>query len=112
MSKPSLSPFDMDPGDIIVSAWCEYNLKGEAENAIIYVVIRDTRDNLRIETILPKEQTLAELWQFNIQAAAHASLLNAISAHLRDLKLARKEEPKCPLLNQANAITQHHVAPI
>lgn len=110
MSKPSL--LNLAPGEVIVTAWCEYNLKGEAENAIIYVVIRDTRDNLRIETITPKEQTLAELWQFNIQAAAHASLLNAISAHLRDLRLARKEEQQCPLLNQANAITQHHVAPI
>lgn len=103
---------NLDPGETITTAWCEYNLKGEAENAIIYVVIRGVRDSLRIETITPKDQTLAELWQFNIQAAAHASLLNAISAHLRDIKLARKEEPKCPLLDHANAITQNHVAPI
>ena len=64
--------------DTIVTAWAEKPLTQWSYNALVWVLVRDKRGQLRIEDLQPGEQDAAVQTLFRISLAVHMSMSNAV----------------------------------
>jgi hypothetical protein len=65
--------------ETILTAWPEYCSGPGWANQIIWVIIQDSNQNFRLDSIQPDEQNAETQLLFNVCASAHRSLLTALN---------------------------------
>lgn len=64
--------------DRIVTAYAQRSFGPGWSNSLIWVIVRNKEGYLREECIQPEERTAGLHWLYDVSAAAHASLMDAL----------------------------------